>query len=195
MSWVALGWVGLEEAQCGHRPLTNTFPPPPQMWMNAMLEGVAVPSAVSTLWVVTGANVRRGTAHLWTGSSACPREGTPGWPQIPPEVNSPPALPLLLSLGEQVGGAWGGGHQPVGLCWAWRGAVDQRPDLAEVGSSPQEGRVVASLGHVGRLLGASSQPKGEEGPALGVLCVSPRRQPGDAAPVLVTGHYYFWYAL
>ncbi|XP_032979941.1 epidermal growth factor-like protein 7 isoform X3 [Rhinolophus ferrumequinum] len=59
--------------------------PARQMWMNAVLEGVAVPSAVSTLWVVTGANVRRGTAHLWTGSSACPREGPPGWPQIPPE--------------------------------------------------------------------------------------------------------------
>uniref|UniRef100_A0A4X1SEZ7 Epidermal growth factor-like protein 7 n=1 Tax=Sus scrofa TaxID=9823 RepID=A0A4X1SEZ7_PIG len=55
----------------------------PQMWMNAVLEGAAVPSTVSTPQAVTGVTVRRGTAHLWTGHSACPGEGPPGWPQTP----------------------------------------------------------------------------------------------------------------
>ena len=49
-----------------------------QMWTSAAPEGAAVPSAVSTQRAVTGASVGRGTGHLWTGKSACLREGPPG---------------------------------------------------------------------------------------------------------------------
>ncbi|XP_049751613.1 epidermal growth factor-like protein 7 isoform X2 [Elephas maximus indicus] len=43
-----------------------------QMWMNAAGDEAAVPSTVSTLQAATGASVRRGTACLQTGHSACP---------------------------------------------------------------------------------------------------------------------------
>ncbi|XP_020936697.1 epidermal growth factor-like protein 7 isoform X1 [Sus scrofa] len=62
--------------------------PARQMWMNAVLEGAAVPSTVSTPQAVTGVTVRRGTAHLWTGHSACPGEGPPGWPQTPQQPST-----------------------------------------------------------------------------------------------------------
>ncbi|XP_059782047.1 epidermal growth factor-like protein 7 isoform X4 [Balaenoptera ricei] len=57
--------------------------PARQTWMSAGLEGAAVPSAVSIPRAVTGVCAGRGTAHLWTGHSACPREGPPGWPRTP----------------------------------------------------------------------------------------------------------------
>ncbi|XP_061290080.1 epidermal growth factor-like protein 7 isoform X3 [Bos javanicus] len=52
--------------------------PARQMWTSAAPERAAVPSAVSTQRAVTGASVGRGTAHLWTGQSACLREEPPG---------------------------------------------------------------------------------------------------------------------
>lgn len=139
--------------------LTPLFP---QMWMNAVLEGVAVPSAVSTLWVVTGASVRRDTAHLRTGSSACPREGPPGWPQTPTEVNSPLALPLLLCLGELAGRAWDGGHQPAALRWAWQAAPSPgRSGLfptGRTGGSFSRAHVEAAEGLVSAQRGGRSRP-------------------------------------
>ncbi|XP_048669267.1 epidermal growth factor-like protein 7 isoform X6 [Marmota marmota marmota] len=57
--------------------------PARQMWTSAALEEPAVPSAVSTLQAATGASAGRGTARLQTAHSACPREGPPGWPQVP----------------------------------------------------------------------------------------------------------------
>ncbi|XP_047624922.1 epidermal growth factor-like protein 7 isoform X5 [Phacochoerus africanus] len=62
--------------------------PARQMWMSAVPEGAAVPSTVSTPQAVTGVTVRRGTAHLWTGHSACPGEGPPGWPQTPQQPST-----------------------------------------------------------------------------------------------------------
>lgn len=53
------------------------------MLMNAVQERPGVPSAVSILWEVTGANVGRGRAHLQMGCSACLRRGPPRWPQAP----------------------------------------------------------------------------------------------------------------
>ncbi|KAM5183435.1 epidermal growth factor-like protein 7 isoform 8-T9 [Callospermophilus lateralis] len=57
--------------------------PARQMWTSAALEEPAVPSAVSTLQAATGASAGRGTAHLQMAHSVCPREGPPGWPQVP----------------------------------------------------------------------------------------------------------------
>uniref|UniRef100_A0A5F5PQJ0 EGF like domain multiple 7 n=1 Tax=Equus caballus TaxID=9796 RepID=A0A5F5PQJ0_HORSE len=59
--------------------------PARQTWMNAVLDGAAVPSAVSTPQGVIGASVGRGTAPLRMGQSACPREGLPGSPTRTPQ--------------------------------------------------------------------------------------------------------------
>lgn len=93
----------------------------PQMWMNAVLEGAAVPSTVSTPQAVTGVTVRRGTAHLWTGHSACPGEGPPGWPQTPQQVNS-----LLVCTPSAEPGGMG---REVGWQMRW--------GLPYLGSSPE----------------------------------------------------------
>lgn len=95
--------------------------PARQMWMNAVLEGAAVPSTVSTPQAVTGVTVRRGTAHLWTGHSACPGEGPPGWPQTPQQVNS-----LLVCTPSAEPGGMG---REVGWQMRW--------GLPYLGSSPE----------------------------------------------------------
>ncbi|XP_070452154.1 epidermal growth factor-like protein 7 isoform X3 [Equus przewalskii] len=59
--------------------------PARQTWMNAVLDGAAVPSAVSTPQGVIGASVGRGTAPQRMGQSACPREGLPGSPTRTPQ--------------------------------------------------------------------------------------------------------------
>ncbi|XP_066111876.1 epidermal growth factor-like protein 7 isoform X2 [Saccopteryx bilineata] len=59
--------------------------PARQTWMSAVPEGAAVPNAVSTPRVVTGASAGRGTARRQMGRSACPGERPPGWPPTPPE--------------------------------------------------------------------------------------------------------------
>ncbi|XP_044120510.1 epidermal growth factor-like protein 7 isoform X3 [Neovison vison] len=52
--------------------------PARQMWMSAGLDRVPVPRTASTLRVVTGVSVEKGTVGLQTARSACPRQGPPG---------------------------------------------------------------------------------------------------------------------
>ncbi|XP_070452185.1 epidermal growth factor-like protein 7 isoform X20 [Equus przewalskii] len=72
--------------------------PARQTWMNAVLDGAAVPSAVSTPQGVIGASVGRGTAPQRMGQSACPREGLPGSPTRTPQQKLQLVLAPLHSL-------------------------------------------------------------------------------------------------
>lgn len=137
-AWPSNGWAWRGLAVCTAPCLTPLFL---QTWMNAVLDGAAVPSAVSTPQGVIGASVGRGTAPLRMGQSACPREGLPGSPtRTPQQVDS--CFPHLLLLRW---GGWAGraGHHPTAQCSVWQGHQREPAPGCRPALSPGHKRVLS----------------------------------------------------
>lgn len=158
-----------EGAQRGHRP------PFPADVDECSVGGSGCPqrcvNTVGSYWC----QCQEGHSPSADGELCLPTRGTPGVAPSPTRGKLPTGPTLAAA-------PWGTGRAGLG-CWAWRGhqgtpegSCRPAPSPGGSGALPhrEDGWWLLS-GAVGRWLGASCQPRGADGPTLGVLPVSPPR--------------------